>query len=129
MASLLIVKPASVTWKGAVVSGCQTANITKTTELVDDRSDGSTYRRRPGVRDTQVIINLTFVTNNADEFTPGESGALGITGKEGRGGSNPVYTYSNCIVQSVNVNMDGSGSNVTLEAYSSDGVTSPESIT
>lgn len=130
MAALIIVKPASVSWKGSAASGCQSATINSATEMVDDRSDGSTFRRRPAVRDTQTTITLSFVTNNGyGSFTVGDSGALIVTGKEGRGGSNPVYTVSNAIVRDKTVTMDGTGSTVTLEGYATDGTTNPVEIT
>lgn len=131
MAAVIISKPVSVTWNSTAVSGCISASIQQTTDIIADESDGAVHARKSATRTTKTSVTANFITCNgmAAAVTAGATHALVIVGKDGRGSSNVTYTMGQATVIGKSVNIDGSGSSVSFDCTSSDGSANPVSIT
>jgi len=128
--AVIIVRPNSVTWNSAAVSGCVTAQITRETEHVEDLSDGAVFPRPNAQSVTRSTVTLRFLYQGAwAKFTVNQSAVLVVTGKDGLGSTASTYTLTNGQVRSVQSDMAGQGITVTLTGVSSNGSTDPLVIT
>lgn len=122
----IAVKVISCTWKSAQIYGATGVSIRKTTEIVSDGSDGAVYPKVPASVITMQEISVEFqYLDQITAPTPGDTGALAIVCKDGKGGTGPTITAANAMFKGMTGQTGSGAGSLTWECYSTDGATQP----
>lgn len=122
----MAVKVSSCTWKSGQIYGAVSVSLSKNTEIVPDGSDGAVYPKVPASVMTTEEITVEF--QYLDQIvapTPGDTGALSIVCKDGKGGTGPTIAAANAMFKGMRGQSGSGAGSLTWECYSTDGTTQP----
>ncbi len=124
-----------VTFAGTAISGVTGVEVRELGRRLQHRADTDAYLTHVDVveRFVEVIVHSDDLQDALDTFSLGQSGALAFTAESAQAaGSDLAVSVSNAVLEEVSAGprhaSTESGGRLCFRAYSSDGSTSPLSV-